>query len=86
MYLGDGGQAFRSSIETQMVRAGPGNSLELVSPIGRLNINGPQKIDFRSFAGPINLQALNQVHLRARRGNVSAYLEHIHFMKRRDFN
>ena len=83
MYLGDGGQAFKSSIETQMVRAGPGNSLGLVSPIGRLNINGPQNIDFRSFAGPVNLEALNQVHLRARRGNVSDYFELISSMGRK---
>ena len=54
-----------------MIRAGPGNSLGLVSPVGRLNIDGPKKIDFRSFAGPITFQALNQIHLRARRGNVS---------------
>ena len=56
-----------------MIRAGPGNSLGLVSPVGRLNIEGPKKIGFRSFAGPISLQALNQIHLRARRGNVSLF-------------
>ena len=68
---GDGGQAFKSGIETQMVRAGPGNSLGVISPTGRLTLNGPQKINVRSFAGPINIQAMNHVHLRARRGNVS---------------
>ena len=54
-----------------MIRAGPGNSLGVISPTGRLNLNGPQKINFGSFAGPINVQALNHIHLRARRGNVS---------------
>ena len=71
---GDGGQAFKSGIETQMIRAGPGNSLGVVSPTGRLNLNGPQKINLGSFAGPINVQALNHIHLRARRGNVSSIL------------
>lgn len=69
--LGDGGQAFKSGIETQMIRAGPGNSLGVVSPTGRLNLNGPQKINLGSFAGPINVQALNHIHLRARRGNIT---------------
>ena len=70
-FTGDGGHAFKSGIESQMIRAGPGNSLGLISPTGRLNINGPQKIDFHSFAGPINVHALKHIHLRARRGNVS---------------
>ena len=69
-FTGDGGHAFKSGIESQMIRAGPGNSLGLISPTGRLNINGPQKIDFHSFAGPINVHALKHIHLRARRGNV----------------
>ena len=71
---GDGGHAFKSGIESQMIRAGPGNSLGLISPTGRLNINGPQKIDFHSFAGPINVHALKHIHLRARRGNVSTII------------
>ena len=75
MPSGDGGQAFKSGIETQMIRAGPGNSLGVISPTGRLNLNGPQKINFGSFAGPINVQALNHIHLRARRGNVSTLLK-----------
>ena len=54
-----------------MIRAGPGNSLGVISPTGRLNLNGPQKINVGSFAGPINVLALNHIHLRARRGNVS---------------
>ena len=54
-----------------MIRAGPGNSLRVISPTGRLNLNGPQKIDVGSFAGPINIQAMNHITLRARRGNVS---------------
>ena len=54
-----------------MIRAGPGNSLRVISPTGRLNLNGPQKIDVGSFAGPINIQAMSHITLRARRGNVS---------------
>ena len=74
LFTGDGGHAFKSGIESQMIRAGPGNSLGLISPTGRLNINGPQKIDFHSFAGPINVHALKHIHLRARRGNVSTII------------
>ena len=57
------GIQFSSSIETQNIRSGPGNSLSISSPIGNLKLNGPQKIDFVSFGGSVNFFGLENVTL-----------------------
>ena len=64
--LGCGGIQFTSSIETQNIRSGPGNSLTVSSPVGKLKLNGPQKVDFSSFAGPINLFGLEDITLKTK--------------------
>ena len=61
-----GGIQFTSSIETQNIRSGPGNSLTVSSPVGKLKLNGPQKVDFSSFAGPINLFGLEDITLKTK--------------------
>ena len=67
-----GGIQFTSSIETQNIRSGPGNSLTVSSPVGKLKLNGPQKVDFSSFAGPINLFGLEDITLKTKgQGKVS---------------
>jgi len=67
MKLSDpGGIQFTSSIETQNIRSGPGNSLTVSSPVGKLKLNGPQKVDFSSFAGPINLFGLEDITLKTK--------------------
>ena len=58
-----GGLQLSSSIETQNVRSGPGNSLSISSPVGNLKLNGPQKIDFLSFGGSIDLFGLEDISL-----------------------
>ena len=58
-----GGIQFSSSIETQNIRSGPGNSLSISSPVGDLRLNGPQKVDFVSFGGPINFFGLEDITL-----------------------
>merc|ERR1719492_329884 len=61
MKLSDpGGIQFTSSIETQNIRSGPGNSLTVSSPVGKLKLNGPQKVDFSSFSGAIRIPRLIQ--------------------------
>ena len=67
-----GGIQFSQSIETQNIRSGPGNSLLVSSPVGKLKLNGPQKVDFSSFAGPINLFGLEDITLKTKaHGKVS---------------
>ena len=61
-----GGIQFTSSIETQNIRSGPGNSLTVSSPVGKLKLNGPQKVDFSSFAGPINIFGLEDITLKTK--------------------
>lgn len=56
-----GGIQLTSSIETQNIRSGPGNSLSISSPVGSLKFNGPQKVDFVSFGGPINFFGLEDI-------------------------
>ena len=58
-----GGIQFSSSIETQNIRSGPGNSLSISSPVGNLRLNGPQKVDFVSFGGSINFFGLEDINL-----------------------
>ena len=58
-----GGIQFSSSIETQNIRSGPGNSLSISSPVGDLRLNGPQKVDFVSFGGSINFFGLEDITL-----------------------
>ena len=58
-----GGIQFSSSIETQNIRSGPGNSLSISSPVGNLRLNGPQKLDFVSFGGSISLYGLEDITL-----------------------
>ena len=42
------------------------------SPVGKLKLNGPQKVDFSSFAGPINLFGLEDITLKTKaHGKVS---------------
>ena len=36
IFSGKGGHSFRSSVETQKIRAGPGNSLDIFSDIGQV--------------------------------------------------
>ena len=38
LFLAKGGHSFRSSIETQKIRAGPGNSLDISSSVGQVHI------------------------------------------------
>ena len=58
-----GGIQFTSSVETQNIRSGPGNSLSISSPVGDLKVSGPQKVDLTSFAGSINLFGLEDINL-----------------------
>ena len=69
---GEGGQSFRAGVETQAITAGPSNPLRISSPVGNLDMMGPQSVNLASFAGPITLEAYDIISLRSKgRGNVS---------------
>ncbi len=75
-----GGIQFSSSIETQKIRSGPGNSLGISSPVGKLKISGPQKIDFQSFAGSVNFNSLDAITFQTKgHGKVRQISFHIGF-------
>lgn len=67
----EGGQSFRAGVETQAITAGPSNPLRISSPVGNLDMMGPQSVNLASFAGPITLEAYDIISLRSKgRGNI----------------
>ena len=69
-----GGIQFSSSIETQNIRSGPGNSLEVASPVGHLKLSGPQKVDLASFGGSVDIFGLQDITLGTKgQGQVSFF-------------
>ena len=72
IFLGEGGHRFRAGVETRAITAGPGNSLHISSPVGSLDLMGPQNVNFGSFAGPVRIDAYDNILLRSKgRGSVS---------------
>ena len=70
-----GGIQFSSSIETQNIRSGPGNSLEVASPVGHLKLSGPQKVDLASFGGSVDIFGLQDITLGTKgQGKVSLFI------------
>ena len=80
-----GGIQFSSSIETQNIRSGPGNSLEVASPVGNLKLSGPQNLDLSSFGGSVDIFGLQDIKLGTKgQGKVSQVLK-IKFFQQSNF-
>uniref|UniRef100_A0A182YCM6 Uncharacterized protein n=1 Tax=Anopheles stephensi TaxID=30069 RepID=A0A182YCM6_ANOST len=68
---GEGGVAFRDSIQTPLVRADAGKDLKLESPTRSLEARATQEIFIQSRAGGIETTCLNDLKLHSVAGSVS---------------
>uniref|UniRef100_A0A182SED2 Gamma-sarcoglycan n=1 Tax=Anopheles maculatus TaxID=74869 RepID=A0A182SED2_9DIPT len=69
---GEGGVAFRDSIQTPLVRADAGKDLKLESPTRSLEARATQEIFIQSRAGGIETTCLNDLKLHSVAGSVSS--------------